>query len=88
MTVESCVNFCKTKNPLQGWAGVEYARECYCATALPAGTTIVPQSNCNMLCRGNNKEFCGGSLTLNVYKYQPSPIRRGTETYQGMFAEA
>jgi hypothetical protein len=67
MTVESCTAFCKANVPSGGYAGVEYASQCYCGAAL--SQTPVASTSCNMLCTGNNKEFCGGSGTLNVYQY-------------------
>ncbi|MCJ1408115.1 hypothetical protein MMC19_002188, partial [Ptychographa xylographoides] len=66
MTVEACVGFCKGSSPSQAYAGVEYAQECYCGSSLPTGATTAPASSCNMLCKGNNKEFCGAGNLLNV----------------------
>jgi hypothetical protein len=72
MTVESCVNFCASKSPQQTYAGVEYSQECYCGTSLPAGSKPVSDSSCSMICKGNPKEFCGGSSLLNVYMFNPA----------------
>ena len=72
MTVESCVAFCKTKN--QAYAGLEYAKECYCGTSLPTTATTTALSSCNMLCTGNSKEFCGASSLLNVYYNDPTSV--------------
>jgi hypothetical protein len=73
MTVESCTAFCKGNMPNGVYAGVEYAQECYCAASLP--TTAVLETDtghetCNMLCKGNDKEYCGAGNLLNVYQYQ------------------
>ncbi len=65
MTVESCVGFCQASS--MKYAGVEYARECYCANSLPTAAATTSESSCNMLCTGNSKEFCGGSALLNLY---------------------
>jgi WSC domain len=72
MTVESCVDFCRAESPSLTYAGVEYAQECYCATTLASTATSVPNSQCSMLCKGNDKEYCGAGLLLNVYNYNPS----------------
>jgi hypothetical protein len=76
MTVESCVSFCASKNSASSqagyFAGVEYAQECYCASTLAATATQLPQAQCSMLCKGNDKEFCGAGSRLNVYSYNPS----------------
>jgi hypothetical protein len=73
MTVESCTAFCKANVPGSNYAGVEYASQCYCGATY--SQTPVESTSCDMLCMGNNKEFCGGSLTLNVYQYQ-APAKR------------
>ena len=57
------------------FAGVEYAQECYCASALPKTATMASSAgSCNMLCTGNSKEYCGGSNLLNVYAYNASSV--------------
>ena len=57
-------------------AGVEYAKECYCASALPKTATMASggTGSCNMLCTGNSKEYCGGSSLLNVYAYNATSV--------------
>ncbi|KAL9602500.1 MAG: hypothetical protein Q9219_001794 [cf. Caloplaca sp. 3 TL-2023] len=65
MTVESCVNFCAASG--NRYAGVEYGQECYCGSSLAAGATTVEQSKCNMLCKGNSREFCGAKALVGVY---------------------
>ena len=57
------------------YAGVEYASECYCASALPKTATMANNAgSCNMLCTGNSKEYCGGSSVLNVYAYNATSV--------------
>lgn len=70
MTVESCTAFCKQNLGTGAVAGVEYAQECYCAASLPSTAVVQPASSCKMLCKGNNKEYCGAGGLLNVYSYQ------------------
>ncbi|KAM0794890.1 WSC domain-containing protein [Usnea florida] len=75
MTVESCVDFCQAATPTMKYAGVEYARECYCAASLPNTATVASSAgSCNMLCTGNSKEYCGGSSVLNVYAYNATSV--------------
>ena len=64
MTVESCQNFCSSKN--YGLAGLEYAAECYCANALQSYSAL-GQIGCSLPCKGNTSEICGGSNRLSVY---------------------
>jgi WSC domain len=42
-------------------------RECYCGDSLPAGAAALSESNCNMLCSGNKREFCGAGSKLDIY---------------------
>ncbi|KAI1814965.1 WSC-domain-containing protein [Poronia punctata] len=64
MTIERCQSYCKLNNfPL---AGVEYSRECFCGKRLIAGAHL-GQPDCNMECRGNNKQICGGSSRVSVF---------------------
>ncbi|KAI8212667.1 WSC domain-containing protein [Colletotrichum sp. SAR 10_66] len=66
MTVESCVAACSAA----GFqiAGVEYSQECWCDNQIQNGGVLaLPTDGCNMLCRGNTYETCGGSNRLNIY---------------------
>jgi len=72
MTVETCVAFCKTAGA--NYAGVEYGKECYCGSSLPTTATTLDASQCNMLCTGNRREFCGAASKLNVYFNDPTSV--------------
>ncbi|KAK0519416.1 hypothetical protein OC842_007464, partial [Tilletia horrida] len=64
MTVESCVAACESRGlPI---AGLEFAQECYCGTALSASVNT-NQTGCTMSCKGSRNEFCGGSSRLSLY---------------------
>ncbi|KAN0137473.1 WSC domain containing protein [Lactarius tabidus] len=65
MTVESCVNFCNSKNLI--YAGVEYAQECYCGNTITDGSTSVASTDCNFACKGDASETCGAGNRLNMY---------------------
>lgn len=69
MTVEMCTTYCQAQGTSGVYAGVEYSQECYCSSSLPSTATSVSLSSCNMLCKGNSKEYCGGSSLLDVYMY-------------------
>ncbi|TEY50792.1 hypothetical protein BOTCAL_0272g00040 [Botryotinia calthae] len=67
-TIELCATACKGFL----YFGMEYANECYCGNVLGIGsinqTSSTPSTNgCSMLCKGNTKEYCGGSGKLDVY---------------------
>lgn len=66
MTVESCIAFCITKN--FALAGLSYGKTCSCGPSLAATAKVLPLAQCNMLCTGNRREFCGAYQNLLVYK--------------------
>jgi hypothetical protein len=62
-TVYNCVAACKGFT----YAGVEYGQECYCGNSFGVGSGPAPKEECDMLCKGNETEYCGGRSRLNVY---------------------
>ncbi|KAG9586813.1 WSC-domain-containing protein, partial [Aureobasidium melanogenum] len=69
MTPSACQTFCKGRG--LKYAGVEYARECWCGNAIQlinGAEKLADDSRCNMACTGNSSIMCGGSATLNIYK--------------------
>ncbi|KAK7934673.1 WSC-domain-containing protein [Apiospora marii] len=70
MTIESCQAFCTANN--FAFAGVEYARECYCGRFVAPASRYVDQAqdrqNCSMPCKGNKNQFCGGSSRVSVFQ--------------------
>lgn len=91
MTIEMCRQLATSKN--YKFFGLEYAGECY------AGNNITSSSigplNCNMSCKGNSSEVCGGSSALSVFQNNqysqvtngPVTISNATFKYQGCYAE-
>lgn len=65
VTVYSCTTLCSQ----QGfqYAGVEYARECYCGNEISNGGAPA-SSGCDMACTGDHTEICGGANRLNLYQ--------------------
>lgn len=72
MTVEACVEYCITKD--YALAGLSYGKTCYCGPSLNATAQVLPLAQCNMLCTGNRREFCGSYQTLLVYKKDSSSV--------------
>ncbi|KAI8279859.1 WSC domain-containing protein [Colletotrichum sp. SAR11_57] len=66
MTTKACAAFC-AKGNFQ-YMGVEYAQECWCGSATNAGSVPAPLKECDMLCRGNQSEYCGGTSRLDLFK--------------------
>ncbi|KAF9873872.1 hypothetical protein CkaCkLH20_08606 [Colletotrichum karsti] len=69
MTTKACAAFC-VKGKWQ-YMGIEYARECYCGSVNNAGSVPAPLKECDMQCRGNQSEFCGGGNRLDFFKFSP-----------------
>ncbi|KAK3322957.1 hypothetical protein B0H66DRAFT_581844 [Apodospora peruviana] len=69
LTVDSCAAFCAG----EAWTlmGVEYGRECYCGKATNAGSVLAPTSECSMLCKGSQLQFCGAGGRLDLYTLAP-----------------
>ncbi|KAK3941535.1 WSC domain-containing protein 2 [Diplogelasinospora grovesii] len=70
MTVEMCQSFCKTgggNGKFYKYAGLEYARECWCADEILGYSAKFDDALCNLPCEGNSSEVCGGNLKLTVY---------------------
>lgn len=72
MTVQVCLDACHSKG--YHIAGLEYSQECYCGTALPP--QIATDERCDMTCKGNPLQYCGGGNGLNVYQYATTPTTR------------
>lgn len=46
---------------------IEFGQECYCGVVLGNGTTPLASTSCNMPCKGDSTETCGGRNALNIY---------------------
>ena len=73
MTIEGCTSSCLAAG--YTLAGLEYSRECYCASA---GDNYgyfegFEDAGCDRVCTGNNLEICGGEDRLNIYSYSGTP---------------
>ena len=65
MTVEACVTGCQAKGYSK--AGAEYSTQCFCDVVIGSGGLLVGDNQCDMVCGGNDREYCGGSSRLSVY---------------------
>ena len=63
ITVENCKEFCSVYK--YSFAGVENSNQCFCGQNAPK--QLLPDSECNKKCAGNDSEICGGQWALNVY---------------------
>ncbi|EGS17224.1 uncharacterized protein CTHT_0065420 [Thermochaetoides thermophila DSM 1495] len=69
MTLELCASLCSGFI----YFGTEYGRECYCGNSLNAGSTEAPLSECNMVCAGDQFEYCGAGNRLDLYVLANAP---------------
>lgn len=75
MTVDVCVAAAEAKG--YEFAGLEYGRECWAGNALVGvvaaedGTggnrNASSVGECGMVCRGDGRQFCGGSSRVSLY---------------------
>ncbi|KAL6869950.1 hypothetical protein ACO1O0_001285 [Amphichorda felina] len=68
LTVKKCIEGCADANFIL--AGVEYGGECYCGNTISNGGKPADAENCDMTCKGNKTELCGGSNHLNLYDFE------------------
>lgn len=68
MTVAKCLAFCGGggSGTAYTYAGLEYARECWCGQELAALAAQEPAAQCNLPCDGDSSTLCGGDLRLTV----------------------
>lgn len=70
MTAKACAERCSNFN----YAGLEYKQECWCGNELNllGNTGAVPgrnvtDSECKLLCPGDNKMYCGAGSRMTLY---------------------
>lgn len=74
MTVPKCTEKCFSLK--YGYAGVEYADECYCSHSI--GSSGMPaEDGCTMPCTGDLSTICGGPDRVNIYEYQGKDFPAG-----------
>lgn len=64
MTTQGCTSWCYNNG--YSFGGTEYAGECWCGNSI-AGSTKLDASKCNMACKGNGSQMCGGPAALSLY---------------------
>lgn len=52
------------------YAGLEFGAECYCGHKIQAPNTS--DSECNMECKGEKSNLCGGANRLSIYRLELS----------------
>lgn len=52
------------------FAGLEFGAECYCGHKIQAPNAS--ESECNMECKGEKSNLCGGANRLSIYRLELS----------------
>ncbi|XP_040051909.2 sialate:O-sulfotransferase 2 [Gasterosteus aculeatus] len=84
MTVFRCQDNCAERGYM--YAGLEFGAECYCGHKIQAPNTS--DSECNMECKGEKSNLCGGANRLSIYRLelsQESARRYGSAIFKGCF---
>ncbi|NXV25634.1 WSCD2 protein, partial [Rissa tridactyla] len=84
MTVFRCQDNCAERGYL--YAGLEFGAECYCGHKIQASNAS--ESECNMACKGERSNTCGGVNRLSIYRLelaQESARRYGSAIFRGCF---
>ncbi|KAH7393271.1 WSC domain-containing protein [Cadophora sp. MPI-SDFR-AT-0126] len=65
LTLQICASLCS-----KGFTyfGVEYSTECYCGNNIGSTSILAIDGRCNMPCKGDPTQNCGGSYGMNIYK--------------------
>ncbi|POR33498.1 Uncharacterized protein TPAR_06315 [Tolypocladium paradoxum] len=64
-TTKGCLAACEKDG--YPFAGTEYGGECWCGVVLANDTTKVDDKECNIPCKGDAKDNCGGRSRLSLY---------------------
>nr|XP_020657581.1 WSC domain-containing protein 2 [Pogona vitticeps] len=84
MTLFRCQDNCAERGYL--YAGLEFGAECYCGHKIQGAN--VSDSECNMECKGEKSNICGGVNRLSIYRLelaQESARRYGSAIFRGCF---
>ncbi|KAL3424975.1 fungistatic metabolite [Phlyctema vagabunda] len=71
MTIDRCLSNCW----MYKYAGVEYARECWCGNTLSGSTNVTDTpkgGQCSFTCKGNSTQYCGAGNRLSLYYFDVS----------------
>jgi hypothetical protein len=94
-SVDACAQRAQTLN--YRYFGVEYGSQCLIGDVLGSTSSVLPATKCNVVCKANAKQFCGGSQAMNVYNntlYTPRipptvalPAQGASFTYKGCYSK-
>ena len=64
LTLSKCSALCNGFD----YFGVEYSVECYCGNNFGSTSALATDGRCNMPCKGDPTQTCGGSYGMDIYK--------------------
>ena len=67
MTPSRCNKACFIENNY-AFSGLQNGEECFCGNKAPSLDDLLPKSECNTPCRGNNKRKCGAGMKNSIFK--------------------
>ncbi|KAL8989440.1 MAG: hypothetical protein Q9177_001676 [Variospora cf. flavescens] len=87
-SAEDCVGYCATRG--YAVAGMSEGNACQCGASLPTNAEELTLGECNVVCAGNKREFCGGKegKTLVYVKDTGSVDTEGKPKSLGQLNEA
>lgn len=95
MTLELCAQTAQNLN--LKYFGLEYAGECFAGYTMASSAAPISESKCNMKCKGNDHQLCGGPDALSMFQNNlyvqptnPALVNIGQKTqyaYQGCYTE-
>ncbi|XP_033112682.1 WSC domain-containing protein ARB_07867-like [Anneissia japonica] len=89
MTIGQCITHCHGHGHM--YAGLQYGMECFCGDNTYSKYGRVPDTHCNVKCRGNLQETCGGTWKISVYATEGTPssglklVTKGLKVAQSSF---
>ncbi|KAL8881290.1 MAG: hypothetical protein Q9192_007826, partial [Flavoplaca navasiana] len=72
LDVESCVGFCATNG--YAVAGMEDGKKCACEQKLATAAEELALGECNVVCPGNKREFCGAEGKVLAYVFDEQSV--------------
>ncbi|KIV92643.1 hypothetical protein PV10_03916 [Exophiala mesophila] len=66
MTLELCARTAQSAN--YKYFGLEYAGECFAGNSIRESASQLSSSGCNMKCKGNDTQICGGPGALSLFQ--------------------
>jgi hypothetical protein len=74
MTLELCASNCAGFT----YFGTEYGRECYCGNFVDSRSNTTDDTDCGVVCGGDQTEYCGGSNRIEMYRLINPPTSTST----------